>query len=138
MVQNFETGEIYLHYFVPVAVVEDMSATPALLAMNRGGAKDSDFFFSLTQQGELIFLLLETKAVDRQADAELIFWRIFNWWEFLRLHDPWTLPEGVCPDSPRIRHRNRAERGSGRSGSRRGYLLGVVARPCKWMINCCV
>jgi hypothetical protein len=100
MVQNYESGEIALHYFVPVAVVEDIRATPTLMAMNRGGAKDSDFFFSLTKQGELVFLLLEAKAVDRAADEEAILWRISNWWESEVFSTPWELPDGVVSIHP--------------------------------------
>ena len=100
MFETYDSGELYLHYFVPVAVVEDMNAAPALLAMNRGGAKESDFFFSLTRQGELIFLLLETKAVDRKAEEESVFWRLFNWWESQVFMTSWTLPEGLAPIHP--------------------------------------
>lgn len=100
MFENYETGEVYLHYFVPVAVVEDMNAAPALLAMNRGGAKNSDFFFSITRQGDLIFLLLESKAVDRKSDEENIFWRLFNWWESHIFMTSWVLPEGLAPVHP--------------------------------------
>jgi hypothetical protein len=109
--ETYDSGELYLHYIVPVAVIEDIRATPQILAMNRGGAKDSNFFFSISKQPDRdeVFLLLEIKSLDRTADEDVIFWRLSNWWENPIFLTPWEMPEGVIPIHPGFRIEAKAE-----------------------------
>lgn len=95
-----EWDEIYLTWSMPVAVVEDLGAAPALLMQNLGGLKNSSFYFSLSRQGDNFFLIAESKANDRTIDEDLIFWRIFNWFHAGPFMTTWRIPEGVTSVNP--------------------------------------
>ena len=92
--------DIYLTWSLPLAIVEDLSASPLLLLQNLGGLKNSSFYFALSKQGDDIYLIAEAKANDRVASEDLIFWRMFNWYDDAPFMTTWNIPPGVTPIHP--------------------------------------
>ena len=97
----YDSGELYMTYMVPVAVVETPSASASLLLQNRLGVKQSQFYFSISKEGDDFILWIEASSVDRDVDLELVSWRVSNWWGSDVWMTTWRIPEGVRPIHPR-------------------------------------
>ena len=89
-------NEVYLvHYFVVSGKLRNVRALPHLLAMNRGGVRGSDFFFSLQKREGEMYVILETKHANPALDNDTLYHLIFNWWLHPLFIMTWDIPEGV-------------------------------------------
>ncbi len=97
----FQGGELYMTYMVPVGVVETPSAAAPLLLQNRLGLKESQFYFTISKEGDDYVVWIEASVVDRAAEFELVCWRISNWWGSDVWMTTWHIPDGVRSIHPR-------------------------------------
>lgn len=92
--------ELYLTWSMPLAIVEDLRASAPLFLQNHGGLKESSFYFALSKRGDDFFLIAEAKANDRTVSEDVIFWRVFNWFDDAPFLTTWDIPDGVVSIHP--------------------------------------